>query len=182
MKEEASDHSEYHEARRIAWLMARFIRQQLTEAQHNELDRWVEASRENQELFETLTRQRDLEAIQQWFRRTQQHTARKEKLLRRIKRQAGLPPRIWHMRYAPLAAATLLLALCFAFLLVRRHPLCAMAQQPLRQPENPGRQQAPLVLANGDTVWLGAGGTGLVAMQGNSRVNQADSSLYYQAQ
>jgi len=40
---------------RVAWLIAGYLRQTLSEKEHDELDEWMVASDENQELFEELT-------------------------------------------------------------------------------------------------------------------------------
>lgn len=53
------------EAVRIAYLIAGFIRHTLTKEEHDELDRWVEASDANMRLFEDLT---DPEYIAEMYR------------------------------------------------------------------------------------------------------------------
>src|SRR5678815_4931400 len=42
-------------ADRVAYLVAGYLRQALTEKEHDELDEWITASDENQVLFEELT-------------------------------------------------------------------------------------------------------------------------------
>ena len=42
-----------NEAGKIAYLISGYIRENLTEAEHRELDNWVTASMENQKLFDT---------------------------------------------------------------------------------------------------------------------------------
>jgi hypothetical protein len=42
-------------ADRVAYLVAGYIRQTLTEKEHDELDEWITTSDENQRLFEELT-------------------------------------------------------------------------------------------------------------------------------
>ncbi|MDB5200852.1 MAG: hypothetical protein JWQ27_261 [Ferruginibacter sp.] len=52
---------------RIAFLIAGFIRQSLTEAEHDELDVWVNDSDHNMLLFEDLTNEDNLEANLAWM-------------------------------------------------------------------------------------------------------------------
>ncbi len=47
--------SNEHKARRIATLLAGYMRDTLTEHEHDELDEWVGASDKNMRLFEELT-------------------------------------------------------------------------------------------------------------------------------
>ncbi|HUZ57818.1 MAG TPA: hypothetical protein VMU83_03450, partial [Hanamia sp.] len=54
-------------AYRIAHLIAGFIRKTLTEAEHDELDAWVESSDDNMLLFEELTDERNIEANLAWM-------------------------------------------------------------------------------------------------------------------
>src|SRR4030095_6069999 len=42
-------------ADRVAYLIAGYVRQTLTEKEHDELDEWITASDDNQRLFEELT-------------------------------------------------------------------------------------------------------------------------------
>ena len=48
-------------ARRVAYLIAGFIRQTLSPEEHAELDLWVEESDENMLLFEELTDEKNIE-------------------------------------------------------------------------------------------------------------------------
>lgn len=43
------------EAQRVAYLISDYLRQALTDKEHDELDAWMTASDANQELFEQLT-------------------------------------------------------------------------------------------------------------------------------
>jgi hypothetical protein len=46
---------------RIAYLVSKYVRQELTEIEHNELDDWITASNTNQHLFEELVDSRTIE-------------------------------------------------------------------------------------------------------------------------
>jgi len=52
---------------RVAYLIAGYIYESLTELEHDELDSWVEASDDNMILFEELTDERNIEANLAWM-------------------------------------------------------------------------------------------------------------------
>jgi transmembrane sensor len=66
MKENLLPYSD-EKAYRIAYLIAGYIRKTLSEAEHDELDKWVEASDENMLLFEELTDEKNIEANLAWM-------------------------------------------------------------------------------------------------------------------
>lgn len=86
---------------RIAYLIAGFIRGTLTTEEHNELDRWVEASDENMRLFEELTDEDKLEEAQLFFARKQ---ARQQQRYAGLKKRIGLGMNPWLY----IAAATII--------------------------------------------------------------------------
>jgi len=59
------------EAYRVAYLIAGYIRNTLTEAEHEDLDDWVNASDHNMKLFEDLTDERNIEANLEWMDKVQ---------------------------------------------------------------------------------------------------------------
>jgi hypothetical protein len=69
-------------AYRIAYLVLGYLRKTLTEAEHDELDAWVEASDENMLLFEELTDERNIDANIAWMQGVQT-----EKALEKTKKQ-----------------------------------------------------------------------------------------------
>src|SRR6476620_3417026 len=121
MKELATDHSD-EQAYRIAYLIAGFIRKTLTEAEHNELDAWVEASDENMRLFEDLTDEKNIEA--NLFRMDQVQT---EEQLKKTKGQLSFstPPKVKRsFAFWPyIAAACVLLAVVADILFLQRDPV-----------------------------------------------------------
>ncbi|HUN03615.1 MAG TPA: hypothetical protein PLS00_12220, partial [Niabella sp.] len=48
---------------RVAYLIAGYIQQSLTEKEHDELDDWVAASDDNNRLFGELTDEKNIEAV-----------------------------------------------------------------------------------------------------------------------
>ena len=58
------------QAYRTAYLIAGFIRQSLTESEHDELDNWINASDINMKLFEDLNDEDNLAANLEWMDKT----------------------------------------------------------------------------------------------------------------
>ena len=54
-------------ASRVAYLIAGYIRNTLTESEHDELDKWVEVSDKNMLLFEELTDEKNIQANLAWM-------------------------------------------------------------------------------------------------------------------
>jgi transmembrane sensor len=81
MKEKPLLYSD-EKAYRIAYLVLGYMRKTLTEAEHDELDKWVEASDENMLLFEELTDEKNIEANITWMQSIQT-----EEALERTKKQ-----------------------------------------------------------------------------------------------
>lgn len=65
MEKDPLEEQLHREAYRIAYLIACFIRETITEEEHDELDAWIVASDANLELFEELTDPEYLEACHQ---------------------------------------------------------------------------------------------------------------------
>lgn len=70
MKENSFNHLD-QDPNRIAYLIAGYIRHTITEAEHDELDAWVEASDQNMKLFEELTDEDNLRANLEWMDKVQ---------------------------------------------------------------------------------------------------------------
>src|SRR5215831_14140722 len=66
MKENPYDHLD-ERAHRIAYLIAGFLNNSLTEQEHVALDYWVTADDRNMKLFEELTDERNIEANLAWM-------------------------------------------------------------------------------------------------------------------
>ena len=59
--------TDFNDANRIAYLIAGFIRQSLSEEEHDELDNWVNESDHNMKLFEELTDEDNIAANLEWM-------------------------------------------------------------------------------------------------------------------
>jgi transmembrane sensor len=93
MKENGWNTPQGGEEERIAYLIAGYIRGTITETEHEELDRWVEASEANMRLFETITSEDQVAEAQAWFARQQAQQEHHEDVLRQIKEKAGIKHR-----------------------------------------------------------------------------------------
>jgi transmembrane sensor len=98
---------------RIAYLIAGYIRQTLTEKEHDELDDWINADDKNMQLFEELTDERNLEANLAWMDQVQSQKSYDEH------KQAGkfqLPTKKFTISPAWAAAASLVLLVALFFI------------------------------------------------------------------
>jgi transmembrane sensor len=168
-------------AERIAYLIAGFLRNSLTEEEHDELDDWVVASDENTRLFEELTDPDNLEAMLEWRRHVDQ-----QKTLNQIKENIGLrrPGKsflhsLWPMTIA--VACLLAVAAGAYFWIIREKDNDKAAVQNSEvQNAKPGTDKAVLTLASGRTIILDSGGAGLLANEGNISIKKGqEGELIY---
>lgn len=166
------------EAERIAFLIAGFLGNTLTEAEHDELDAWVVASEENTKLFEELTDENNIEAGLHWHR-----NLRKTQALQHIKLQLRLPRKPFWKAARPYAiAACLFTVLVGSYLFFpqpgdrknqRNGPLATVAARP-------GSNRAVLLLDNGRTIILDSSGAEtLVSEKGITVTKSSDGQLAY---
>lgn len=170
------------EAERIAYLVAGFMRQTLTEAEHDELDDWISASVENQRLFEDLTKSSSVEFALDEFDEPETRIAL-EKTKKRL--QFSTPHRgvskrgrlLWYS-----VAATLLLLVGLYFFYTRMNQNNSTIDPiSLESTLKPGGNYAMLVLANGDTVNLSEAKNGLIdSSNGSDVMKTADGQLSYE--
>lgn len=67
------------QARRIAYLVAGYVRGTISKKEHDELDEWICASDENLELFEKLTDDKNIEEATSWMQKIETEKALEEK-------------------------------------------------------------------------------------------------------
>jgi len=178
-QQENTDDLQVAYAERIAILIAGYIRQTLSSAEHDELDDWVAASDENMLLFEDVTDEKKMQ--QELDKIDKEDTAR---VLKKIKerlhftREQHRPFRkFW--KYA--AAAALLITVTGTFLFVYKkpdtHTIPAVAST---SPDVlPGGDKAILTLADGSSIVLEQAADGTLATQGSSHVIKRDGQLQY---
>src|SRR5687767_5709559 len=104
------------QAQRIAYLVAGFIQEKLTAAEHDELDAWVEASDENMKLFEELTDEKNIQQNLEWMHRTDTN-ARLQQVKTRLNFSTPLIKKRFNARHLFAAAAVLVLLMAGAWFL-----------------------------------------------------------------
>jgi transmembrane sensor len=154
-EEEPIDHDRMdEEAKRIAYLMAGFIGESLTTAEHDELDDWVTASMENQKLFEQLT---DPSNLEKWSREITQ--APTDETLKRIKTKVSFTKEESKLRSYSIwpwlvAAAALLLILSIFFLLKKPKDPDNIPVMAKKTDIDPGGKHARLRVSSGENLLL----------------------------
>lgn len=168
-------------AYRIAYLIAGYIRDTLTENEHDELDNWVNESEENMRLFEELTDEQNVEANLAWMDQVQT-----EESFRSLKEQGAFELKRKKIRLNPqwMAAASVILiaGIFFIYRYVRDNEgidkLIASDTTQLQ----PGGNRATLTLANGSVIDLTTATQGVIEIGEGSHVKKpADGELVYDA-
>jgi ferric-dicitrate binding protein FerR (iron transport regulator) len=180
MDDQFSKYSEA-EAHRVAYLIAGYIRQTLTEKEHDELDEWITASDENQRLFEKLT---DPIAIQKGLR--EMNMPDEEAALRSIKskirfsdKEKTEEKRRW-MPYN-IAASIIILAGLVIFFMVNKKTKTGKAEIVMTNEIKPGGNFAELTLSNGKVVNLYEAKNGLIdSTNGNEVLKPAEGQISYE--
>lgn len=170
-------------AYRIAYLIAGYIRNTLTEQEHDELDDWVNDSDHNMQLFEDLTDEQniktnlakmDLVLVDKRLQEVNNNFAREEKEYRRRQKKV-----IWLM-----AAGIVLIisgSVMFLQLMKNKPGQSAVATDDTLQ-LLPGGNNATLTLADGSVVDLSTAKNGLIDSNLFSHANKpADGELVYEA-
>lgn len=174
MKPDSNEQYGEEQANRIAYLVAGYLRQTLSEKEHDELDNWIAGSDENQVLFEELTDPvmiekglREMDAIN-----TEEALERiKSKIHFALKKTSAGKRRI--LQYS-IAASILLLAGLFVVYKTVLKPnknetgITAMKDIPA------GGNYAMLTLANGQTINLKAVGNGTIYNEQGTIVNKTN--------
>ena len=168
-------------AYRIAYLVAGYMRKNLTEEEHDELDTWVEASDENMLLFEELTDEKNIEANLAWMDKT-----KVEENLQLIKEQIEFTPehnklktRKW---FYSIAASVILFIAAFGIYKIinnkqNKQPSGAtMAQTGIQ----PGGNKATLTLSNGSIIDLNNAPNGLIKNDNGAAIHKSkDGEILY---
>lgn len=169
-------------AYRIAYLIAGFIRNTITEKEHDELDDWVNESDDNMRLFEELTDERNLEANLAWMDKVQT-----EKSYQALQEQGAfdIPRRRFQLSPVWIAAASVII-IVGVFIIYRfagnsntnNNNMAVSDTTQLK----PGGNRATLTLANGTVIDLTSVNNGILTTGEGSHVNKpADGELVYDA-
>jgi ferric-dicitrate binding protein FerR (iron transport regulator) len=175
MKENPLPYSD-EKAYRIAYLVLGYLRKTLTEAEHDELDAWVEASDENMLLFEELTDERNIDANIAWMQGVQT-----EKALEKTKKQLqfSTPVKNKKKRLWPFIAAAAILIVVIAIYLVqpKKNSTVPESVQVAKNDVSPGGNKATLTLSNGIVIDLVARNTGLIQNTTGTRIEKKEDGL-----
>ena len=162
---------------RIAELLFKHIRQELTPAEQLELESWKMQSSENESLFKELV---DEAHIHQMIKEIYPV---KEAIWNKLVMKApelGSSP-VKKMKWKkPLAVAAALVIICsglYMYFHRQAGTIRELGDQPLvlKNDIAPGTNKAILTLANGSTIMLDSAHNGNLAQQGNAKVVKSDS-------
>jgi transmembrane sensor len=168
-------------AYRIAYLIAGFIRKALTEAEHDELDAWVESSDENMLLFEELTDEKNIEANLAWMDKTST-----EKNLELTKKEIefslehkNLKTKKWF--YSIAASVILLIAAFVIYKIINNKQSKQTSIAKIDQTESqPGGNKATLTLSNGSVIDLISTPNGIIKGDNGTIINKSkDGEILY---
>ncbi|HUZ58599.1 MAG TPA: FecR domain-containing protein [Hanamia sp.] len=180
MKEESLKNMD-EGAYRIAYLIAGYIRGTLTELEHDELDKWVEASDDNMILFEELTDERNIEANLAWMDKVST-----EKSLKSIKKKIEITSEHKNLKtnkwFYSIAASVILLIAAFGIYKVINHKQSKQALiAKIDQTEiQPGGNKATLTLSNGSVIDLVSAPNGLIKGDNGTIINKSkDGEILY---
>ncbi len=167
-------------AYRTAYLIAGFIRNSLSEKEHNELDNWVNESDHNMKLFEDLTDEKNLVANLEWMDKVQteqSYQAMQEKGAFKVPLKKFYNKKIW------LAAASVIVVLGVFFVYRYTTSKPASVKDIVTTDTTllkPGGNRATLTLADGKVIDLTYAKTGVIEDASGTHVNKtADGELVY---
>lgn len=175
MKENPLPYSD-EKAYRIAYLVLGYIRKTLTEAEHDELDAWVEASDENMLLFEELTDEKNIEANIAWMQ-----SIETEKALEKTKKQLQFssPGKRRKTKLWPFfAAAALLIAIVAIYLIQPEKAGPNSTSNPVAIHDVlPAGNKATLTLSNGTVINLEGKNTGIIENKTGTKIEKIRDGL-----
>jgi ferric-dicitrate binding protein FerR (iron transport regulator) len=183
MKSEFTDRYGEERANRIAYLVAGYLRQTLSEKEHDELDEWITASDENQKLFEELV---DPENIKKGLSEYDEPDT--EKALQKIKGKLQFTDRVGEkqrtkariIRFS-IAASIILLGGAVIFYLMNKRKDGPEIVKNDRQDIEAGGNRATLTTADGRVIDLVTAKNGLIdSSDGPDVLKAADGQISYE--
>jgi transmembrane sensor len=166
-------------AQRIAYLINGYIRKSLTVSEHEELDEWVSASMENQQLFEELTDPVNIKKWINWKKRIDSDAAlEKMKIRLGIEQEprATRPRRIWSYWIAAAAVISLIFLGDYWY---QKRPPSGFTAVPVMHDLPPGGKHATLTLSDGTKIWLDTVSSGKIADRSNIQIRKDSARLSY---
>jgi transmembrane sensor len=173
-----------HSPQKIADLLFKQLRNELTEAERIELNVWRQESVENEKKFKELTDPQHLQALMQDFYSYKEKAW--NKLLEKVPelRDAPLPMQRRPWWRWPAVAATILVIIGAGLYIhyhTERQSIAKLSNEIVNEVP-PGTNKAILTLSNGSKIILDSAHKGTVANQGNSKIVKLDSGkLVYQS-
>lgn len=170
-------------AYRIAYLIAGYIRNTLTEKEHDELNDWVNASDHNMLLFEELTDEKNLDANLAWMDKLQSEQSYQSL---QEKGAFDIPRKKFHLSPVWIAAASVVLVIGIFFIYRSTGKGSANNNNDIVVSETiklqPGGNRATLTFADGSVIDLTTAKKGSINFGKGSHVNKpADGELVYEA-
>jgi transmembrane sensor len=168
------DAAELERAKRIAALIAGYIRRNLSVSDHDELDRWVEESDRNMKLFEELTDDNNVDRVEAWIKSLDSDAAwdRVQGRIHHHEKKSNSKNLFW------IASAACVAGVGFFIFLQLQHkkiPKANTLSSLEKKDIPPGSNKATLTLADGKKIPLDSN------ISGNSFVNIKDSTISYVA-
>lgn len=165
------------EAHRVAYLIAGYIRNTLTNAEHEELDDWVNESDNNMKLFEDLTDERNIEANLQMMEKAQS-----ERIFREMQQSGRFEkPKGRKIRLVWMSAAAVVIVLLGMFAVW--HSTNTSSSQNTQPPVvkndvlQPGGNKATLTLPDGSVIDLADAKNGALPNTGTLNIAKQDDQV-----
>ncbi|MBK8606264.1 MAG: FecR domain-containing protein [Chitinophagaceae bacterium] len=175
--------NQQNEAFQQSQFILKHLRGELSMAEKNELDAWLESNDNNRILFEELTNEVLLKKELQFFDSIETEAAW-QKIEAQVKEPAKIVPIKTNRRWWYAAAAVLLLGGFLTYRLAFQQPdkTPIVKTTPEKNDVAPGGNKAILTLADGSTIILDNAANGNLAEQGNTKVIKLDDGqLAYNA-
>jgi ferric-dicitrate binding protein FerR (iron transport regulator) len=177
------DSQEIERSIRIADLIFRSLRENLTPDEQGELNSWIIESEKNRNMYDELTHsglREDMTALSSF------NVERARKRLAKKIQPRGRLIAIWALRYAS-AAAVLIILVAGYFLVTKKSPITVSKPVVVNAPANditaPEKVHAILTLADGKTVILDSVNNGQLVSGGNANIMKlSDGHLVYRGQ
>lgn len=165
---------------RIAYLLAGYIEGTLTPVEHDELDRWVEASDANMLLFEEATDEANITDTLRWFQQLDADRALQTYKVRYSdsKKKDRSRQRFWLFG----AAASIVVAVAGVYFFYDSSALDQKGENTasvIAADVAPGGNKAVLTLADGNQIDLKSAVDGNVAQQGGASVIKKGDGITY---
>jgi transmembrane sensor len=172
----------YENAEYIRDLIVKHIREEITPAEKDQLQQWIDASGSNRQLFDELT---TLPSLYEKLNACDRYVAEKDVVWEKIEKKPGGRLAFIKSGWVKYAAAAVILLIAGYWLLTTRDSKSikpeVTQQQPQKEDIEPGQYKALLTLDNGQTIVLDSAVQGQLTKQGNTVVLNKDGQLVYDA-